>query len=238
MSESKPQSLPAPKSKGFLLAGATLVLAGYALAIVHHWLVTKGIAIQPAIRASLALLLGTFALRGNRAATWILLLLCIPWFVESIVAATRPNMEWIARLVPAGRGILTAAGGFFLWHAAVAQKKEWLGQMFKEDNLHKASMVFDPSHDEPFLERISHLFDVGFGKLQIKEILGLCKHLGKGEEKACLFTPYYFRQKVPLRISLARDATNSLDIRFFTTRELANRIEERKETYMETLGVK
>jgi hypothetical protein len=236
MSDPKPE---APTSKGTLAKGTGLLLAGYLLVVAHTWFTTKGIAVQPAIRAGIVLGLGIFAFKKHRLATWLLLLLCIPWFVESLVAGARPNMDWVERLIPAGRAILTAAGGFFLWKALQAQKKEWLHQMFNSQELHKASMVFDPDHDEPFLERISHLFDVGFGKLQVKEILDACKYLGKDQDaRTSHFAPYYFRQQVPLQVVVSKDSSNSMDISFFTTRELAGRIEERKETYMETLGVK
>ena len=221
-----------------LLLGVGLLLGNYVSVGVHHWKTTQGIAVQPSVWAGIILVLGFLAFKRHRAATWVLLILSAIWLVEGITAAVQPNMEWLARLVPAAQGLLTGTGGFFLWRALQVQKQEWLAQMFTSQDLHKATMVFDPDHDEPFLEKVSHLFDVGFGKLQIKEILDSCRYVGKEEARTRHFAPYYFRQQVPLQVVLAKDGTNSMDIHFFTTRELAGRIEERKETYMEALGVK
>ena len=227
-----------PKSTTPLLLGIALLLGNYVSVVAHHWHTAKDIAVQPSVWAGIILVLGFLAFKRHRAATWVLLILSAIWLVEGITAAVQPNMEWLARLVPAGQAILTAAGGFFLWKALQAQKQEWLAEMFTSQDLHKATMVFDPDHDEPFLEKVSHLFDVGFGKLQIKEILDSCQYVGKEEARTRHFAPYYFRKQVPLQVVLAKDGTNSMDIQFFTTRELAGRIEERKETYMDSLGVK
>lgn len=213
-----------PQPNDLLKKGIGLILAAYALIIIYHYIQSKGLAIQPLARSGLAIGLGVFAFKSCRWATWILLFLAIAWILESAIGATRENLEWHARGIFISRGIITGFGLFYLWKAIASQKREWQEKVFDKMDLQQVSRGLD-STTQSFLERMSHLFNAGFGKCQIMEVLELSRNLKEKGQKAFYFYPLHNMKRIPLKVVVQHD-NFSPRIDFFTTQDLAAKIQQ------------
>jgi len=221
--ESSPTALPKlPQANNLLKKGLVFIVAAYAVMILYHFIVSKGLAVQPLARCGLAVVLGVFAYKGWRWSTRILFLLAIAWILESLIGATRENLEWHARGIFIIRGILTGFGLYYLWNTIREQKKEWITKFFEKMDLQKVSISLD-STTQPFLERMTHLFNAGFGTFQIKEVLELSRKLENKEQKTFIFSPLHNLKKVPLKVVIEQD-NFSPTINFFSTREVAEKL--------------
>ena len=207
-----------------LKKGIGLILAAYALMIIYHYIVSKGLAIQPLARCGLAVVLGAFAFKSKRWATWILFLLAIAWILQSAMQATGENLQWHARGISIIHGIITGFGLFYLWKAIGLQKQEWQEKVFDKMDLQQVSRGLD-STTQSFLERMSHLFNAGFGRCQIMEVLELSRNLKEQGQKAFYFYPLHNMKRIPLKVVVQHD-NFSPRIDFYTTQDLATKIHQ------------
>jgi hypothetical protein len=101
----------------------------------------------------------------------------------------------------------------------------------------ESSMNFDLDTVEPFLRRVSPLIDAGFGEKEIKLVVELATKMEHEDEQEIRFQITFQGSASELRIRIFMDDTDAPDIYFFSTAELAEKIDSEMERFAEDLGI-
>ena len=104
------------------------------------------------------------------------------------------------------------------------------------DGLAEASMSFDQEGVEPFLKRVAGLVESGFAASDAKDLSGRIGSLGIEESGAWEFTVSYNGNSTRLVVEAFQDDYDAPDLYFFTSPELAARIDEELQSFGEEMG--
>ena len=105
------------------------------------------------------------------------------------------------------------------------------------DNLHESSMNFDDETLRPFLERISGLIDGGFGSTEIDQVVTTSKSMELDEERDLEFKINFQGAESPFIVRIFMDDIDAPDVAFFGPEDLAEKIDDEMDAFMEEMGI-
>ena len=103
--------------------------------------------------------------------------------------------------------------------------------------LTEASMNFDLENVQPFLVRIAQHIDTGFTDAEIKTVAEFVANTEVEDERETNLSVVVGGQTTPLIIRAFMDDINAPDLYFFTSADLAAKIDSEYETFCEELGI-
>ena len=104
--------------------------------------------------------------------------------------------------------------------------------------MHEMSMNFDMDNVELFLNRITHLFDSGFGQDEISKAVEFTSSLNHDDEKEIQFGAKYLGKDEILIYRVFMDDIDAPDIYFFTSSaSLSEAIGDEYDKMCEELGI-
>ena len=102
--------------------------------------------------------------------------------------------------------------------------------------LFEASTAFDQENVAPFLRRVAAQLQSGFSESDAEKLANLVGKLGLEETQSWEYSVSFQGKSVPLVIEAFQDDYEAPDLYFFTSRELAGRINEEIDAFAEQLG--
>ena len=105
-----------------------------------------------------------------------------------------------------------------------------------EGELEEASMNFDTENLKPFLLRVAGFVEKGFAADEIDKVMALARLPHQSEEEV-QFSVVYGGARAPLRVRVFMDDVEAPDVYFFTSPQLAKRIDQELKAFCEELGI-
>lgn len=104
-------------------------------------------------------------------------------------------------------------------------------------NLTEASMNFDLENVQPFLVRMAKHIESGFTGTEIRAIAEFVADTGVQDEREITLSVVVDGHSTPLVIRAFMDDIDAPDLYFFTTADLAAKIDSEFEAFCEELGI-
>ena len=101
----------------------------------------------------------------------------------------------------------------------------------------EASMNFDIENVLPFLTRLITIVDSGINAKKVNEMYVFTKSVSIESQKEMNFEVIYKGKKTPFKYSVFMDDIDAPDLYFFTSPELATRIESEMNMFTKELGI-
>jgi len=105
------------------------------------------------------------------------------------------------------------------------------------DVMAESSMNFALANVRPFLERIAHLVDSGFGRGEIDRVVSLAESMKHDEERELTFQITHQGRNSPFLIRVFMDDIDAPDVYFFGPKALAEQIDAEMGRFCEELGI-
>jgi hypothetical protein len=99
--------------------------------------------------------------------------------------------------------------------------------------LKEASSTFESAQVAPFMARVSKLIDSGFGPAESEGIVQLITSMKADDESVRDFTVKYAGRETLLRIQIVIGPRESARLAFFTSPELADRIQRERNIFLD-----
>ena len=101
----------------------------------------------------------------------------------------------------------------------------------------EASMNFDLETVEPFLNRLVHIFDSGINAAKVKEMTEFTKATPVESQNNMDIEVVYKGKETLLKYGVFMDDIDAPDLYFFTSKELAEEIQNEMSKYADELGI-
>lgn len=103
------------------------------------------------------------------------------------------------------------------------------------DTLKEASIALDEADVKPFMERLTHVIDGGFGPGERDAVAQMVDDMKPDDVRGREYSVKFEGREVPLRVDVRMGPKRAADIRFFTSPELADRIQKERNIFLDEL---